>query len=132
MGWFCKKFPNLRREDVLIEAVRLASRAEELHDPKIGAFWTLCEYRLRELNRFVESEFSSRQIPLRKVLSKEDLEARKTIERRGGIGGDDPRPVDFSGMGNGARVTARRRPTSSSRLALAVRSGFLRSLTGTA
>ena len=105
VGWFCKKFPNLRREEVLIEAVRLASRAEQLHDPKKGAFWTLCEYRLRELNRFAEREFNSWRIPLSKVLDKDEIERRETEERRNGIGGDEPRQINFSGMGNGTRLT---------------------------
>ena len=31
---FCKRYPNVRRQDLLVEAIRLASRAEQLFKPE--------------------------------------------------------------------------------------------------
>ena len=32
---FCKRYPNVRRQDLLVEAIRLASRAEQLFKPEL-------------------------------------------------------------------------------------------------
>jgi hypothetical protein len=36
VGKFCKRYPKLRRDDVLFEAIRLALTAEKKFNPKLG------------------------------------------------------------------------------------------------
>src|SRR5262249_9032133 len=93
-----KQYPRLRYEELLIEAVKIAVNCEKRFDPKLGnSFWTLLVWHLKALHRFAEHEFNAWQLPPSK--------AQLIEERRNGIGGEDPRPANFSGGGNGARVT---------------------------
>lgn len=99
---YCKQYPSVRYEEMLAEAVKIAVKFEPKFDPNLGNdFSTPLRWHLKELHRFAQKEFSSWQIPVSTAeRAANDLEAK-----RNGIGGDDPRQVNFSGGGNGARLT---------------------------
>ena len=99
---YCKQYPNVRYEEMLAEAVKIAVKFEPKFDPNLGNdFSTPLRWHLRELHRFAQKEFSSWQMPV----STEREEANDLERKRNGIGGNDPRQVNFSGGGNGARFT---------------------------
>jgi DNA-directed RNA polymerase specialized sigma subunit len=99
---YCKQYPNMRYEEMLAEAVKIAIDFEPKFRPETGYdFSTPLRHHLKGLHRFAQNEFSSWQIPV----SKWQLEANRLEQQRNGIGGDDPRVVNFLGGGNGARIT---------------------------
>lgn len=99
---YCKRYPNVRNEEMLAEAIRIAVKFEPNYDPNLGNdFSTPLRHHLKELHRFAQKEFSSWQIPV----SKKQRDANGLERKRNGIGGDDPRAVIFAGGGNGARIT---------------------------
>ena len=99
---YCKQYPSVRYEEMLAEAVKIAVKFEPKFDPNLGNdFSTPLRWHLRELHRFAQKEFSCWQMPV----STTGRETNDLERRRNGIGGDDPRRVNFSGGGNGARFT---------------------------
>jgi DNA-directed RNA polymerase specialized sigma subunit len=99
---YCKMYPNVRDEEMLAEAIRIAVKFEPNFDSNLGNdFSTPLRWHLKGLHRFAQKEFSSWQIPV----SKKQRDANDLERKRNGIGGDDPRAVNFSGGGNGARFT---------------------------
>ena len=99
---WCKIYPNVRYEEMLAEAVKIAVAVESKFKPGLGYdFTTPLRHWLLGLHRFAQKEFSSWQMPV----STAQREANDLERKRNGIGGDDPRRVNFSGGGNGARFT---------------------------
>ena len=99
---WCKIYPNVRYEEMLAEAVKIAVAIEPKFDPKIAKdFSTVLRHWFLGLHRFAQKEFSSWQMPV----STAQREANDLERKRNGIGGDDPRRVNFSGGGNGASLT---------------------------
>jgi DNA-directed RNA polymerase specialized sigma subunit len=99
---YCKQYPDVRKQDMLAEAVRIAVEFEPKFNPETAKdFSTPLRWHLKGLHRFAQKEFSSWQIPV----SKNQRDANKLEAKRNGVGGDDPRAVNFEGGGNGARIT---------------------------
>jgi hypothetical protein len=98
---YCKQYPDVRKEEMLAEAVKIAVEFEPKFKSGSGYdFSTPLRHHLKGLHRFAQREFSSWRIGVDRVA----LAANKLEAKRNGIGGDDPRPVNFAGMGNGART----------------------------
>jgi hypothetical protein len=99
---YCKMYPYMRFEDMLAEAIRIAVKFEPEFDPNIAHdFSTPLRHHLKGLHRFAQGDYRSWQMPV----SKAQRDANDLEQRRNGIGGEDPRAVNFSGGHNGARVT---------------------------
>src|SRR5262245_37809993 len=94
---YCKQYPYMRYEDMLAEAIRIAVAIEPDFDPNIAKdFSTPLRHHLKGLHRFAEGDYSSWQMPVPKA----HRDANDLEKKRNGIGGDDPRAVNFSGGGN--------------------------------
>jgi hypothetical protein len=87
---FQRQYPNVPRQDILIEAVRLATRAEQLFKPGRGSFATYVTYRLRELHRFCERWDGHVQI---QVYEDPAFKTWQEDQERGGT----PREIEFGG-----------------------------------
>jgi hypothetical protein len=88
---FQRRYPNVPREAILIEAVRLAMRAEHLFKPGRGvSFATYVTYRLKELHRFCEKWDGHEQI---RIYEDPAFKAWQDDQERGGT----PREIDFGG-----------------------------------
>jgi RNA polymerase sigma factor (sigma-70 family) len=99
---YCKQYPYMRFEDMLAEAIRLAVKCEARFKPELSNdFTTPLRWDLRGLHRFAQRDHRSWQMPV----SKDQRDANDLEKKRNGIGGEDPRPANFSGGGNGARIT---------------------------
>jgi RNA polymerase sigma factor (sigma-70 family) len=99
---YCKIYPYMRYEDMLAEAIRLAVKCEARFKPELGNdFTTPLRWDLRGLHRFAQRDHRSWQMPV----SKDQRDANDLEKKRNGIGGEDPQPANFSGGGNGARIT---------------------------
>src|SRR5262245_33298368 len=99
---YCKMYPYMLYEDMLREAIRIAVEFEPKFNPELeNDFSTPLRWYLRGLHRFAQKDFSCWQAPV----STAQLAANELERKRNGIGGEDPRAVDFSGGGHGARIT---------------------------
>jgi hypothetical protein len=88
---YCQSYPHVPRQDILIEAVRLAARAEQLFRPERGiSFATFVTYRLKELHRFAEKYDGHLQI---QVCEDPEFKAWQEDQERGGT----PREIEFKG-----------------------------------
>jgi hypothetical protein len=98
---YSKMYTYVRYEEMLAEAIKIAVKVEKGFDPNIAKdFSTPLRWWLLGLHRFAQKQFSSWQVPV----SKAERDANELERKRNGIGGDDPRAVNFSGSGNGARI----------------------------
>jgi hypothetical protein len=101
---FCKKYPRLNREHILIEAVRLALDAEKKFKPELGYdFSTLLRHYLKGLHRFAEKE-EAFNIPITAILSDADRAAEKLRKEQEEAEAKTPEG-HFPPGANGARVT---------------------------
>jgi hypothetical protein len=101
VGEFCKKYTWLRRDELLIEAVRLASKAEQKFKPELGNdFSTFLDPYLKGLHRFAEQEARLRRVNVSFVDDgfQKAQEAEETKEAKTPAG-------EFLGGANGARLT---------------------------
>jgi hypothetical protein len=99
---YCKMYSYVRPEEMLAEAIKIAVEFEPNFDPSLANdFSTPLRHHLKGLHRFAQKQFRSWQMPV----SKAQRDANELERKRNGIGGDDPRAVNFSGGGNGARFT---------------------------
>jgi hypothetical protein len=115
VGEFCKKYPLLRREDLLAEAVRIALLVEQKFKPELGNdFSTFLRHGLRGLHRLAEQEASLRRVQVALLdggfqKAQEDEEAREAKTPDGkfypGANGT-PLTLDFQWMENGKRKRA--------------------------
>lgn len=100
IGAYCKKYPHVPWQDMLIEGVRLAVMAEGKFKPgfrNANDFSTYMRHWLKGLNRFAEA-YSGEQ----KVRAYEDPEYK--AQREAAERGEDPRAIDYRG-GNATRLT---------------------------
>jgi hypothetical protein len=101
---FCKKYPRLSREHILIETVRLALNAEKKFKPELGYdFSTLLRHYLKGLHRFAEKE-EAFNIPITAILSDADRAAEKLRKEQEEAEAKTPEG-HFPPGANGARVT---------------------------
>src|SRR5262249_22813201 len=104
-GEFCKRYPGLRRDDVLFEAIRLAVAAEKAFKPERGYdFATLLRHHLKGLHRFAEREAKLHSMRVSDVLSERENERRRLAVEQEEKEAKTPAP-EFFGGANGARVT---------------------------
>jgi hypothetical protein len=102
---FCKKYTRLRRDQVLIEAVRLAFDAAKKFKPELGYdFSTLLRHYLKGLHRFAEQDAALQSISLSETLSDADAESLTLEEEQEAAEAKTPEAA-FPPGANGARVT---------------------------
>jgi RNA polymerase sigma factor (sigma-70 family) len=115
VGEFCKRYPQLKRDDVLIEAVLIAIKAEPRFKPELGYdFSTFLRHELKRLNRFAEQEQKLQRLNVdildggfQKEQEAKEAEEAKTPEGMFYPGPNGPRFIlDFQWMENGKRKRA--------------------------
>jgi hypothetical protein len=102
---FCKKYTRLRRDHVLMEAVKLALDAAKKFKPELGYdFSTLLRHYLKGLHRFAEQDATLQSISLSETLSDADAESLRLEEEQEAAEAKTPEGA-FPPGANGARVT---------------------------
>ena len=102
VGEFCKRYPGLQRDGVLLEAIRIACNTEKRFKPELGHdFSTPLRHALKGLNRYAKKETEpdyARWLPEEKRSNREFDEAEKREAA------PIPTPEFLSGA-NGTRLT---------------------------
>jgi len=102
VGEFCKRYPGLQRDGVLLEAIRIACNTEKRFKPEFGHdFSTPLRHALKGLNRYAKKETEpdyARWLPEEKRSNREFDEAEKREAA------PIPTPEFLSGA-NGTRLT---------------------------
>src|SRR5215831_3733113 len=115
VGKFCKRYPKLRRDDVLFEAIRLALTAEKKFNPKLGYdFSTPLRHHLKGLHRFAEREARLHRVNValvddgfQKAQEAKEAKEAKTPDGKFYPGPNGPRfTQDFEWMEKGKRKRA--------------------------
>ena len=71
VGEFCKRYPGLQRDGVLLEAIRIACNTEKRFKPELGHdFSTPLRHALKGLNRYAKKETE----PLRTVAARREAQ----------------------------------------------------------